>query len=446
MRVTTSIARRCPKCKQWAMVPKQQHEINSLEELDEMPFASLPLEPVVCCGVSAAPTHLVFAGEEWGDPHFVPLGTPELPVADQNLSQEESERLDRGAELQLKLWREQRKEILDAFYNWIRGENLWQKVVDEVQQKEMQEAFAQLEWAEEGYKVSWSQAQHFLRKVSADDQRRFFDIVSGKMLEEIVWHLHWAEWPVERWRHTWGKTRILWPVVHMPLVEDLESQRISAIAKLNITKRPESAILFERVRSLENNARRLNEQAKKQADLLVEARTKQHEGEEKLAKAYEQIRMLREENIELCQRTKSEPDRRVRKLKALITEMREELHRLRPVEEDVRLAVLEETLLLGEDKGATDESLNLADKIIGIIGGMRGEQAASYPNVRTIPGEEDPTFERFLGESDVLVILTQHVSHASMWAAKEHATIFEKPIVFTRHINIPVILREIQNS
>jgi|GEM_PF-5133719 Protein involved in chromosome segregation, interacts with SMC proteins len=443
MEVIISLARHCPRCKRWAITEVDRCIVKSLDQLESMPLGNVPISNIECCGLSEAPTHLVISDSSKKEPHFVPLGTAEIPLAGKTHTQEEIERIDRGAEIQLSLWREQRGQILNDYYEWVKREGFLHKVIDEFMKKEMQAALDKMGVLKSGKQLSRSEAVHVIRRMNSEGQRQVFCIISEVMIEDIIFAMYQTEWPVEQWRNTYGKHRIIWPVVHMPIVDDLEGLRISAIAKLGGTKRPETAILFERIRSLEDNLRRRAEQVRNQNDLLVELRAKQAGTEEKLSLAYAEIRRLKTENVELLQACKIEPDRRVREFKGLIAEMRQELRRLQPKEEVVAVTLDETTPT--ESVVSCVQQFDLSDKVIGIIGGLRQEQAENFANVITATGDEDPAFVRILTSSDILVVLTQHVSHSSMWAAKEYAIENEKLIVYSRHINLPLILMEVSN-
>lgn len=363
-------------------------------------------------------------------------------MAGKDLSREEMDHIDRGAEIQLQIWKEQKQEILEKYYEWVIQENLWQKTVDEFLPKELQSAAESLKLVEPGKKLSRSEANHILRQMSVEGKKLVFIHINQKMMEEIIYSMYMPEWPIERWKNTYGKHRIIWPVVHMPLAEDLEPQRISAIAKLGGSKRPETAILFERIQSLEANLHRKLEQVQKQEELLAEVRAEKARIEERLSGAYDEIRKLRSQVQELKQGQKEVqllPERKLEGLKGIIAEMREELKK-RPSAQPVTQAILDEK----EPIAVEDVKSALTDKVVGIIGGHRYEQTGKFPNVITASGDESSVeFENLLRKSEVLVVLTQHVSHSAMWAAKAYAIEYDKPILFTKHINIPIILKEV---
>jgi hypothetical protein len=86
---------------------------------------------------------------------------------------------------------------------------------------------------------------------------------------------------------------------------------------------------------------------------------------------------------------------------------------------------------------------SLIGKTVGIIGGMRQEQAQKdyVCHILTHSGERmDPDFYSLLENSDIIVVLTKFVPHIAMWTAKSYAIDQDKPIFFETAINIEKIL------
>jgi len=103
--------------------------------------------------------------------------------------------------------------------------------------------------------------------------------------------------------------------------------------------------------------------------------------------------------------------------------------------------------VLEETNTESVSNLNeLMGKTVVIIGGQRQEQAQQnyVCNVLTHSGETlDPDFYQVLKQADIIVILTQFVSHLAMWKAKAYAIQNDIPIHFTKGLNIQKILYEI---
>lgn len=140
---------------------------------------------------------------------------------------------------------------------------------------------------------------------------------------------------------------------------------------------------------------------------------------------------------------------KIRSLKALIDEMREEIEVLSIDEEQVEpicLDALGDTNVPVKVERGTER---LVGKTVGIIGGFSDEvriRGQLICEVLTASGKVLDEVKRLLTDSDIIVILTQHVSHGAMWFAKEFAVEHDKPIFFTRHENVRLILEEVGHN
>lgn len=440
MEFIVSLGRRCSKCNKWAIKEQQRITIRSLDELDTMPFGSLTVYPVECCGLTEQPTHLILKETNSSTPQFIKLGAG-VPVSGMTHDEDEMDRLDRGAEIQWEIWRERKEQIISDFYDWVIGEGMWNKIVDEILPKEFNSAFTALEYIPDNKRLSRSETIQLLEGLSSDEKKAVFSIINGSMLDDMVWKMYLPEWPVEVWKKSYGKHRIIWPIIHMPLAADLEPMRISAIAKLGNRKNPETVALFERIRSLEENLHRRGEQINGLNEMLSSERAAKSALEEKLATTYREARTLKTKINELYVETQNATDHRLRDLKGLISEMKSELKRYQATE-TYETAVLIDDLPQTVREQLPSPPVDISDKVIGIIGGMRKRQSEHFQNVITTSGDEEPDFEQILSKSDILVVLTQHVSHSTMWAAREFAIEYEKIILFSRHIHIPLIIKE----
>ena len=193
------------------------------------------------------------------------------------------------------------------------------------------------------------------------------------------------------------------------------------------------------------NAKALNDKLQKRKDVIHQERIQRAALEGKLAAAYTEVGELKDANIKLNQTVtelKALPVRSQRKLetmKTLINEMRAEIKRLQPKDE-----VLESSVELDE---SSETGVFPAPKMfnakVAIFGGYREACASQFPNVQTMTGYENPDeFGVLIKNSDIAVVLTQHIGHSSMWAIKAFCAVYGKPVWFSTHTNIPVILQE----
>ena len=193
------------------------------------------------------------------------------------------------------------------------------------------------------------------------------------------------------------------------------------------------------------NAEALNDELQKRKNVIHQERIQRAAFEGKLSNAYAELKGLKDTNIKLKQAiTELEAlpvrsQKKLENLKTLVNEMRAEIKRLQPKDE-----VLEPSVELEESGGA---GVFLASKMfsakVAIFGGYRETCALQFPNVQTMTGYENPDeFGILIKNSDVAVVLTQHIGHGSMWAIKAFCAMYGKPIMFSTHTNIPVILQE----
>lgn len=175
--------------------------------------------------------------------------------------------------------------------------------------------------------------------------------------------------------------------------------------------------------------------------------------EQKLYLAYQEIEREKREKVKYERDPKD--IQKIKALKSFIDELVSEIHALKEKtkQEDVGqdLQFVEERLEDSQDQDThTVHEMNwkliLNGYTIGMIGGFRKvEEEAEYPcRLLTHDGKtKDPTFFQLLKQSDVLVVLTQFVSHAAMWEAKAYAVMNDKPIYFAKGLNIEKILKEV---
>lgn len=86
---------------------------------------------------------------------------------------------------------------------------------------------------------------------------------------------------------------------------------------------------------------------------------------------------------------------------------------------------------------------------MAIIGGRRQEQAQKEYSctVLTHSGEHlDPEYYHILKKADIIIVLTQFVSHMAMWETKAYALENDVPIYFLKGLNIPRLLADVEKA
>lgn len=169
--------------------------------------------------------------------------------------------------------------------------------------------------------------------------------------------------------------------------------------------------------------------------------------QEKLSEAYEQLRKEKE-NKNIVTRDPADIEK-IRELKSFVSELIDELkekdkliRELQPTQEEVSVSELEEAQVDAEQKILD----TLVGKTVAIIGGRRQEQSKKeYPCMVLVHSGEvlDPDFYHILKQADIIIILTQFISHLAMWEAKAYALQNDVPIYFMKGLNIPRLLEDV---
>lgn len=445
MIVTIALARRCKVCKRWAISNSRNYEIGDIEEIDSLPMDKIEVTQVGHCGQKAVGTHI---GIKIGNTEmqYQPLNTSDMPIGGITYSKEAVDLMDVGAKEQLAGWKENKKSLLDEYWLWLINNDCLNKAINQISQKEFETAFISTKVPYKRFLYKQSGTETY-RELNKEDQKLVFIAVSDSMITEIIWSMSAMDWPVEEWKKKYGKTRILWPVLFMPINNHLLGMRISANARLGGQLNADGdGLSSKRIIGLESTITRCNTQVAKLTDTLSQKNVEIAQLEVKLAEAYATNRQL----TATLDRAKAElksvkcaPSSKSESMKSLIREMRDQLKQYEKEE------VLEGPVTLEEDRMgdvANDVAVGLSDAVkVGILGGWRREQTDKYPNILTSPGLEDSVgFDRLLRDSGVIVVLINHVSHQTMWSAKSFVAMEQnKPILYTSHLSIPIILDEV---
>ncbi|KLU61696.1 hypothetical protein CEB3_c18740 [Peptococcaceae bacterium CEB3] len=202
-----------------------------------------------------------------------------------------------------------------------------------------------------------------------------------------------------------------------------------------------------------NQIENIKKEIRKKKVMIRDERVKRAVLEKKLAAAHCEIKELEDQQVRLKQTIadlKAAPARSQEKLenfKALISDMRAEIKRLQPKNEDLPPAAELEDSVAGDGEEPSPDTWELlTTKKIGIIGGYRGKNVFrdKYPNVTTMTGRENLSeYEGFIKACDIIVVLTEHIGHHAMWTAKALCAEYNKPIVYSRHTNLVAIGRDV---
>lgn len=262
-------------------------------------------------------------------------------------------------------------------------------------------------------------------------------------------------WPIEEYVRVYGMERITWLLLNLPLPEELERYRTEKLAAV-IPKKSSGpqAVLWERIKQLGDELTRQRRRAENLAKQLFEEHAEK-------ARLSEELHVLRKEIEQLKNNSQSATRNiddvlRIKRLKTLISELREENTKLRRQLEELGIKEVQD--IEGEHEERNDEAVEAVGKTQDIeedvLGRIRNKNVAVYgrvgenydkgPVIAFYEGDKwDVDAQRLARESDILVVLTRLCSHEVMWAAKEYAADTGKPIAFSRASGVEGIVREV---
>lgn len=455
--------RYCRKCRKYArQLVVDYGTINSLEEADQkLGNHNLPVMPIKCpqCGSEDWPEYALFHDARKNFTfQRVRIGTEEMPVVGGGAgyaytrTPEEQAELDRGLAKLETYFKQEEERFWQEYTNW--AFDRWQEALKWLNEMEWKIAYKKLGISD----IIANPSPTGFRK---DAEKRFkSDEEKARLWREANSHLVYFEllwvpidtWPVEEYVRLYGRERVTWLILNLPLPEELEKYRTEKLAVVipSKTSGPQS-VLWERIKQLGDELTRQRRRAENLARQLAEERAEK-------ARLNEEIHMLRNQ-IEYLKGSIQSPVRsvddmlRIKRLKALIKELREENELLRRKLEELNVKETtvgqddqaEENIsdvVLGEaETNISDISEQVKDKKIVVYGRVE-ETFDKGPVMVFHEGDKwDVEAQRLANESDVLVILTRMCSHEVMWAAKEYAADTGKPIVFSRASGVEGIMR-----
>lgn len=250
-------------------------------------------------------------------------------------------------------------------------------------------------------------------------------------------------WNIKFHKGQAGKVILEQAIVTFPLIEELEWMRLEALNELGVSNNLQIKVFIDRTIALDKRLQEKQQAVDSLTKRIKEMQLREDQLEQKVDK-------LTNENNDLKNAPRSgdlyeSQRRKIRQLKALIGEMQDFIKSLpqelveQPVNFDEKgISIPEVDSIINVDK-------ILSNKVVGIIGGFSDQvkiRKAYACEVVTATGKSLDDVIELVGKSDIVVVLTQHVSHAAMWLSKEYAIDYGKPIVFSKHENISILLTD----
>ncbi|MDD2421488.1 MAG: hypothetical protein PHU78_05045 [Heliobacteriaceae bacterium] len=277
----------------------------------------------------------------------------------------------------------------------------------------------------------------------------FHAIVSFTVQLLLIPGLYYQKLNVAKLERMLGRTMLSFVLLGFPVVPNLEPIRNRALFNLispfdtGSRFMAYSRRLKTELAETRNTITRLQKTIARQQDHLTGLGRQ-------LSQANQENRRLQKDRRFPAVTPPSDQAQKIRDLKALNRELRSQIKELQPAPPPP--AVLQEVATAGSRLPATSDRevalTTLHGLTVGIFGGVRNNPAdpKTYPCRLLCSDARKPEWARMLNRCDVLVILTQHISHTAMWLIKEHAITEEKPVFFSRHIHLPTILQTVATS
>lgn len=447
--------RACPHCRKIVRVLVHDYGELTPENLDEKTgMHNFPVLPVKCplCAGEDWPTHAVlFDATEDRVVRRVPLGTADLPVVGGGApyavtySPEEQAELERGLAKLPEFFRQKGEEFWERYCAWALSR--WRDALKEISPEEWAEGYASLGVSLPGHPSPAACRKDAEARFASDKEKTAAWRALNRWLveKEFLW-IPVDQWPVEEWAARYGRERVTWLLLNLPLLEELERWRTEKLAPA-VPKKTcgPQAVLWERIKQLGQALDRQRRRSEELSRLLQEERAARHNLEEKLAAARAEVSRLREELSGRPVEAGRNPEdaRRIARLKSLVRELREEVLHLREMlpREEPAPDKEEPTPVTAP----AEEVPRLEDVLVGrivVAFGRVGEPLNGPVRILWHHGDRwDLDAERLAKEADVLVVLTRFCSHEAMWAAKEFAADTGKPIGFARGSGVESVLR-----
>ncbi|MEW5952610.1 MAG: DUF2325 domain-containing protein [Bacillota bacterium] len=447
--MASHLERQC-KCGATLSIRIHDYGLLTYPEFDaQLGQQDFPVVPLKCpgCDIEGWPEHLTMYNltdgkmepavrTRIGTDGFPVVGGEALPYA-VTLTAEEQAEYDRGLEKKDDCYQEHEKEFWSTYCDHALAK--WPQSLRELTTKEFVAVYQALEMPMLPGHASTAVWRKDAEKRIAGDTRRLFWRLSNRYLveEEFIW-TPIDTWPMEEWVREYGRDRVTYLTLHVPLPEELERWRTKALGKVVKKRSGESGVLFERIGQL---GRDLDRQRNRSAELSRQLSDARQEN----AVLAEQVGRLRREIGELKSRPAvvardMEDVRKIRALKGLVAELRGEVERLA----GLLPAAAEAPEALPEPAAPSREEVDLsvlAGKTVLVAGWPR--EIIEREGCRMVwhHGDSvDVDLQALARQADVYVVLTRCCSHAAMWWLKEAAIDRDVPVVFARETNVERIL------
>ncbi len=448
LHVTVWLRGKCKNCN--TTIKKRIFDYGTLpfkvleEKMDETQHM---IEKIHClkCGMENSPESIIYLDEGRG------MTIVEQKIDYGNLmftDDPHSENLKREHELRFKIFKKNETQFWEQYTDYAIAN--WRSMVNELQDFEIKDAFLKINMETHANTVSKLRKEVLNRLNTIEEKQRFWKQANDYFIYHHLLEIGAMGWDVTMDIQHYGKKRMRFIILHFPLGEATEQLRTEWIGSVIQKNREDNDFLFRRISMLASELNRLRGKITDYVHQIDKLKAERARLEYKLHQAYENINRL--ENKKIVYHRDTSDIEKIHELKTFVNELIQELkekeriiHELKPVETSTENApVLDENE--NKEEVTDDKYSTLIGKTIAIIGGQRQEQAQKeyVCQILTHPGESlDHDFYQTIKKADILVLLTQFIPHVTMWEAKAYAIENNKPIYYSKSINIQKILYDI---
>lgn len=434
---------RCSKCNTYNEMLEFDYGVMVYRDLDKkMDDVNHPIQNIECkrCGTRYLPEQLVtreLLSKEEVVRVTIQYGN--------GISEEESAGMMEGHNKRFEIFESKEQEFWAAYTNFA-IEN-WRDVVNELTRSEIGRAYSAL-----GLQAELKTDQHarkdVLNRIKTNDLKvRFWREANQEFIFDEILEIGAMGWAPELTAKVFGINRSRFAFMHFPISEASEPQRTTAIGSLFRKDKGDNAFLLHQISRLSDDVAKANRRV---SNIFHKNEKLKHEHAETQRKLSEAYATIRNSDNEIVVNRDPRDISRIRELKSFVGDLLEELRGFRSKIEDIpqKSDMIEITEVPLAEEQELDLS-RLAGKIVAVIGGERAEHAQrSYPcTILTHNGwKQDVSFYAVLKQADFIVILTRHVSHASMWESKAYAIENEIPVTYCSETNMRRILESIADQ
>lgn len=479
-------SRTCAQCGK--TIKESLVEVNNLDE-NTTPWILyytflFELRKLTCCNSSEFPTYIQMKSQSlldsnlFSDSDKYEIGSEDVPVICDDASSfavtrtyQQQVEIEKQLKKQSNLWERQKEAFFKKIYTYFSTH--FDQIIDEMDHREVLDVLRAFEddylqtssnnqrrYVYRGKNVKKSINKSVKKEVKslAKDETEeikkylFFLIVEYFVLFKLIPQINYLKWNVQKFEKMIGESLLMYLLVTFPLTSYFSFLKDEAILRLTYKGHFQKEIH----QLLEKTQNQLKIVSKKNENLQRTVKSQR----EVIADMEEKTERLRIENSRLDDRLNETGDnhlqgrqgQKIKELKGIINELQEEIKELR--KERIEKQTISEEIF-AEKHGSESVTVKkvkekdisrLSGVTVAIFGDIQcySNENDRYPcSILTVESMNNPNAVAILNDSDVIVVLIQHIAHSCMWSIKEYANQRGVPVVYSRHTNLQLIMDQV---